>query len=422
MNINLNKKNNSMIIREKWFIIFIAILTLSGGCKKKEVEQLPTAKVVKGTFLIDLFEEGEIEAVNSISIATPSISYRFGGNMKITKLVKDGQEVKAGDTLVVFDPTEVNKGITTAEETVEIGLAELEKMKAQHQSDLEELNASYEVTKLSLEISKIQFEGAYYESEMKKKEIQLNLEKAEIALVKAKEQIDNRIKIQKEEIKQKNLQIDQNRSMLNEGYESLNKLNVESPAPGIVIIRTNMMTGNKWQVGDQCWSNYPFIDLPDLSLLKATVKINEVDIAKITKGLEVQIRPDAFSDSIFTGKVNSVANLAVNKDYNSKIKIFPVEIILNETSKNMLPGMRVSCRIIIDKIEDVLFVPKDAVKLEGDKYFVYKKKGKSYEKIEVEVGVSNSDYIIITEGLKQNEEIALGDPFIKESTNNKTGQ
>ena len=422
MEINFKKNNNNMIIKEKWFIIFIALLTLSGGCNKKEVEQLPTAKVVKGTFLIDLYEEGQIEAVNSISVATPSISYRFGSNMKITQLVKDGQEVKAGDILVVFDPTEVNKGITNAEETLEIGLAELEKMKAQHQSDLEELNASYEITKLSLEISKIQFEGAYYESEMKKKEIQLNLEKAEIALVKAKEQIDNRIKIQKEEIKQKNLQLDQNRLMLNEGHESLRKLNVEAPAPGIVIIKTNMMTGNKWQVGDQCWSNYAFIDLPDLSLLKATVKINEVDIAKITKGLEVQIKPDAFSDSLFTGKVNSVANLAVNKDYNSRIKIFPVEILLNETSKSLLPGMSVSCRIIIDKIEDVLFVPKDAVHLEGDKYFAYKKKGKSYEKIEVEVGVSNSDYIIITEGLKQNDEIALGDPFIKETTTKNTGQ
>lgn len=101
----------------------------------------------------------------------------------------------------------------------------------------------------------------------------------------------------------------------------------------------------------------PLIQLPDLSSLKAIVQINEVDIAKISKGLRVEIRPDAFSDSIFTGKVETIANLAVNKERSSKIKVFPVEILLNETDRNLLPGLTVSCRIIMDKVEDVLYIP-----------------------------------------------------------------
>ena len=66
----------------------------------------------------------------------------------------------------------------------------------------------------------------------------------------------------------------------------------------------------------------PLILLPDLSSLKTTAKINEVDISKIAKGQQVEIKPDAFSDSTFTGKVISVANLAVNKDNESRVK-FP---------------------------------------------------------------------------------------------------
>ncbi|MPM44120.1 Multidrug resistance protein MdtA [bioreactor metagenome] len=401
-------------------LIFIVLCSLSlAACKKKETQQIPVGKVAKGTLFLDLYEEGEIEAIKSINIVAPMISWRYG-NLKITELVKDGQEVKAGDTLIVFDPSEVLKGIVEAESSLEIAQAEFDKMKAQQQSELEELKAAYEVTRISHEISKIRFESAGYESEIKKKEIRLNLDKADIALERAKEQIDNRIKIQKEEIKQKNLSIMQFQSRLDEARETLQKLSVVTPSSGIAILSKNWSSNNKFQIGDQCWSGFPIIQLPDLSSLKATVKINEVDVAKISKGQKVEIKPDAFSDSIFSGTVNSIANLAVNKDESSKIKVFPVEILLNESDKNLLPGLTVSCRIIMDKVENVLFIPLDALFVEGDKNFVYKKKGAGYEKAEIETGISNTDYIVVVSGLKEGEEIALVNPFAKETEEKKT--
>ena len=399
----------------KGLLLSLSVLAL-WACGSKEVQQVPYTKVVKGTFYVDLYEVGEIEAVNSTNISSPNISWRYG-NLKITQIVKDGTEVNKGDTLIVFDPSEVNKGIVEAEGSLEISRAELEKLQAQHESDLEELNADYEISKLSHQISKIRFESAVYESDISKKEIQLNLEKADIALGRAKEQIENRIKIQKEEVKQKKLSIEQNLSRLKEAQETLSRLFLISPSPGIAIISMNWSSGNKFQIGDQCWSGFPLIQLPDLTSLKATAKINEVDIAKITKGLKVEIKPDAFSDSIFTGNVNAVANLAVNKSKDSRVKVFPVEILINETNKNLLPGLTVSCRLIIDQINDVLYVPIEAVNAEGDTHFVYKKTASSYNKVEVEVGASNSNYTIITKGLAENDEVALGLPFEEEEEN-----
>jgi multidrug efflux pump subunit AcrA (membrane-fusion protein) len=395
------------------------LLLIFSACSKKDTGQIPLATVVRGTFFIDLYEEGEIEAINSISISSPTISWRYG-NLKITQLVKDGQEVNAGDTLIVFDPSEVQKGIVEAESRMEISHAELEKLMAQHQSDLEELNADYEVTRRSQEISRIRFESAIYESEVKKKEIQLNLDKAGIALDKAKEQMENRIKIQKEEIKQKNLTIEQDRSRLNEANETLQKMFVATPSPGIAIIARSWSSGNKFQVGDQCWSGFPIIQLPDLTALKAIVKINEVDIAKISKGLNVEIKPDAFSDSIFSGTVSAVANLAVNKEGSSKLKVFPVEIVINETNPNLLPGLTVSCRIIIDRIDDVVYVPLDAVHQEGDKFFVYKKTSRGFDKTEIERGSANSDFMIVTSGLDEKDKVALVDPFANEKNGKET--
>ncbi len=392
--------------------ILLSLAAAMAACKGKQGGDVPTAKAIKGVFQIDLFEEGEVEAVKAINISAPMISWRYGGNLKITYIIKDGTEVKKGDTVMVFDPTDVNKAIIDAESRMEISMAELEKIKAQQQSSMEEMKADYEVTRLSYEISKIRSEQAAYESEIKKKEIVLNLQKAEIALAKAKEEIDNKELVNAEEMKQKELSIAQDRTRLNEAQDALRMLTVISPAPGIAILERNWSSGNKYQTGDQVWSGNPVIALPDLSKLKATVNINEVDIAKITKGLRVEVKPDAFSESAFHGEVSAVANLAVNKEGSTKIKVFPVQVLLKETHKNLLPGLTVSCRIIIDQIDDVLYIPAEAVHAEGDKFYVFKKERGKFDKTYVETGLSNSNFTIIASGLDKGDAVALVDPFV----------
>lgn len=396
------------------FAMLLLVAGILGACNKKATLQVPEAKVVRGTFYIDIYEEGEIEAINSINISSPNIPWRFG-NLKISNIVTDGSEVKSGDTLITFDPSEVRKAILDYEDRLIVSNAELEKMLAQHELEMEELNADYEVTRISHEITRMQLESASHESDIKRREIKLNLDKADISLDRAKEQIENRRKIQIEEVKQKRLSIRQDEERLEEAYATLNKLFVIAPAPGIAIISQNWSTGNKFQLGDQCWSSQQLIQLPDLSTLKAKVNINEVDISKITKGLKVQIRPDAFSDSTFTGYVATVANLAQNKDNKSNIKVFPVEIIINEYNKNLLPGLTVSCRIIVDEISDVNYIPLEALHVEGDKSYVYRKSINNYDKVEVQTGPTNSDYVIIESGLEKGDKVALIDPATVEN-------
>ena len=388
------------------------------SCGKKTNQQVPEAKVEQGTFYIDIYEEGEIEAINSTNIVSPNIPWRFG-NLKISDIVTDGAEVKAGDTLIAFDPSEVRKAILDYEDRLIVSNAELEKMRAQQELEMEQLLADYEVTRISHEISRMQLESASHESEIKRREIQLNLDKADISLARAKEQIENRRKIQIEEMKQKRLSIRQDEERLDEAHKTLAKLSVIAPAPGIAIISQNWSTNSKFQLGDQCWSSQQIIQLPDLSKLKAKVNINETDISHISKGLKVQIRPDAFSDSTFTGYVSTVANLAQNKDDKSKIKVFPVEIVINESNKNLLPGLTVSCRIIVDEIPNVKYIPLEALHIQGDKSYVFKKTVSGYDKVEVQTGRTNTDYVIIESGLDKGDKIALIDPSTLEQKEEK---
>jgi HlyD family secretion protein len=282
-------------------LCFVLAILLFVSCSKQKVKtDVPTAIVQNGEFLIDLVEEGEIEAVNAISISSPAMSWRYG-QLKITTIIEDGAEISKNDTIIRFDPAEVQKVILDSKSKIEIAQAELDKLRAQQESKIIELESNLEISEISHRISEIKLEQSSYEADIVKKEINLSLHKAKLNLDKAKQEIQNQKKIHIEEIKQSKLTIQQRENELIEAEKTLNSLNVVSPAKGLAIIRKNWNTGNKWQVGDQPWSGSAMIELPDLSVLKIIAEINEVDIAKLKIGQNVEIKLDAFSDSVYSG-------------------------------------------------------------------------------------------------------------------------
>jgi multidrug resistance efflux pump len=404
-------KNNFTPMRIILFIL--PLLFLFANCSKKVEKAVQSCKVKKGVFDIEVAETGEVAAVNAININSPAMSWRYG-QQKIIKIVEDGSEVKKGDTVIVFDPSEVQKVISDAKAELEIANAELQKTLAEQELKLDELEADLKSASLSYDISRIELELASYESEIQKKEIQLNLDKAKLDLEKASQVITNQRKINVEDINQSNVKIRQLVNNVEEANKTLKNLTVTSPANGIAIIRRNWSTNNKFQVGDQTWSGNAMIDLPDLSQLKAIAKINEVDISKIKVKQKSFIRLDAFSDTTFSGSVTSIANLAVSKsDKTQKIKVFPVEILIHGTSKLLMPGMTVNVKVIVDKLPNVLYIPLEATFKKDNVEYVFVKKGTSFEKRVIETGKVNNDYIIIAKGLEEGDVLALADPFEK---------
>lgn len=399
--------------------IFLLFLILA-SCKGKEASDIQVTIVKRGTFIEELSEQGTVEAVKSISVTAPSISYRYG-SLKIAKIVEDGEEVEKGDTIMIFDPSEIKRAIIQAEQQLEIAKAEYEKLKSTQQSEIEDLEADLELARISQEISKINSETAIYEPEVTKKEIKLKLESATISLNRAMEQIENKKIIHKEDLLQKSLTIKQLTTTLADANSSMNNLFVVSPDKGITIKEENWNTNQKWAIGDQPYSGSKIIELPDLSEMRAEVKINEVDVSKVIPGQRVEIRPDAYSDSSYTGKVESVANLAQNKDYKSKIKIFPAQIRISGQSKTLLPGLTVSCKIIVSEITGVLYIPLESLFKEQGIEYVYLKSGSGFKRRDIKTGAINTDFAIVTEGLNENDVIALSDPFLKkEDVNSKT--
>ncbi len=378
---------------------FLLLLFLV-SCSGRTGTDVHETAVLRGTFLGELTEEGTVEAVNSVTISAPVVSYRYG-SIKIARIVEDGEEVEKGDTVIVFDPSEIKRAIVQAEQQLAIARAEYEKLLSTQQSEIEDLQSDLELARISHEISRINFETSVYEPEATKKEIKLKLGSAEIALERAREQIENKKIIHKEDLVQKSLSIKQLTKTLEEANQSMSNLFVVSPARGIAIKEENWNTGQKWAVGDQPYPGSSLIELPDFAAMRAELKIGEVDISKVLPGQKVEIRPDAYSDSIYTGTVESVANLAQNKDYKSKIKIFPVQVRIKGQSRKLLPGLTVSCRIIVNEVPDVLYIPVEALFEEQGSEYVFLKSGSRFKRQDVKAGAMNNDYIIVNEG--QNE-------------------
>lgn len=405
------------IMKLRLLLLLIVIVS----CKGKDTINVQVTDVKRGTFMEELNEQGSLQAVNSISVTAPVISYRYGA-LKLAKIVEDGSELQKGDTIMIFDPSEIKRAIIQAEQQLEIAKAEYEKVRSTQQLEIEDLESDLELARISQEISKINFETATYEPEATKKEIKLRLESAIIAVGRVLEQIENKKVIHREDLIQKSLTMNQLSSTLKDANTSMNSLFVVSPANGIAIKEQNWSTQQKWSVGDQPYSGSKVIELPDLSEMRAELKINEVDISKVLPGQRVEIRPDAYSDSVFTGKVESVANLAQNLDYKSKIKIFPVQIRIDGKSKALLPGLTVSCKILVSEVSDVLYVPLESLFSDQGTDYVYVKSGSGFQRRIIRTGAINTNYAIVTEGLEENEMIALSDPFLnrEESTGDKT--
>ena len=88
---------------------------------------------------------------------------------------------------------------------------------------------------------------------------------------------------------------------------------------------------------------------------------------------------------------------------------------------SLLPGLTVSCKIKISEITGVLYIPIESIFKDQGNEFVYVKTTSGFKRKDVKIGAVNTDFAIVTDGLAENEELALTDPFLnKEEDKSKT--
>ncbi len=417
-----NQKKFPNPLKQKYslsIIILIIVVLLFSFSKEPAIDSnIPTYTVKRDVFLLSILESGEIKAKNSISISAP----RVRGSLKIVQLVPEGNYVKPGEVIAKFDPTEALSKLKDAESQLEISRSNKDKLLANHQSQMAQMKSDLKSSELSFELSKLNMEQMKFEAEAKRRETELQHKKNELNLEKTKQSLESTKIIQKSEMENMNVEIRQKISDLEKAQRDLDALTLTSDAEGLVVYGINWNNqGQKFQIGDQPWPGQGIISLPDLSIMESHTFVNEVDVSKVKVGQKVKVKLDAFQDTVFNGEVVNVARLGKQKDNQSTIKVFDVFVEIKGVSEILKPGMTASNNIIIEEIEDQLFIPHEALFEKDGEFFVYKKDGSSFDKEVVTIGKKSDDFVIIKSGLKAGDVVSLRDPN-EEISNQKSDE
>lgn len=193
---------------------------------------------------------------------------------------------------------------------------------------------------------------------------------------------------------------------------------ITAPIDGTVISKDA-------KVGDKIQKNSSgaktLASIYDLSELSFDMDIDELDIAKIKVGQQVNVQADAFANKRFRGEITNISLVAANSN---GVTNYPVTVTIKDIGE-LLPGMNVDGYVVLSRADSVLGIPSNALQ-RGNVVYVLNTsptiKSKNYDTegisdrvkqrvpegftaINVETGISNENFIEIKSGLQEGDQI-----------------
>lgn len=157
------------------------------------------------------------------------------------------------------------------------------------------------------------------------------------------------------------------------------------------------------ETGSKCTSSH-FVTVENLENLTMSLSIPESEISQVKVGQNVTITLSAYEDKTYTG---TISKINATGTYASSGSTF-TGMVSFENDGNIKIGMSASCSILLEKAENCIAVPIEAVQTEEDyKYVVVVKEDGTTENRQVEIGIANDSYVQIISGLEEKETIQM---------------
>ena len=148
----------------------------------------------------------------------------------------------------------------------------------------------------------------------------------------------------------------------------------------------------------------PVVDLIDDTCLYVSAPMDEVDAPKLEIGQPARITLDALPGQIFNGKIRRIAPYVT--EIEKQARTVDVEADFEEPPKLLLlVGYSADVEVVIDRHEDVLRVPAQAIR-QKNKVLVLGVDDKLYER-SLETGLKNWAFIEIINGLNIGDQVLL---------------
>jgi RND family efflux transporter MFP subunit len=276
------------------------------------------------------------------------------------------------------------------------------------------MSARFDVEKAKLDASKseilAEIDGA--EKKLLVADAEQKLQQAEAQL--KSDHDDNAAKIADAQQKRK-----QNAYNVQLAEHSLAALTLRAPSSGIVSLLQVWHPSGGMSVlkpGEQAWPGAPIANLPDLSTLHITVRVDESDRGKMQSGQKVTAHFDALPDREFTGQVRQISTTAT-QDFTGGwpfARNFAVELSLDQTDMRLRPGMSTSVRVVVDRVANAVMIPSQASFQKSGRTVAYVLNGTKFEERAINIGRRSGDRLLVAKGLQPGEKVALQDPTLKE--------
>jgi multidrug efflux pump subunit AcrA (membrane-fusion protein) len=384
---------------------------------------VPTTRVTRGPLELSVHATGELRASKSAMLIAPSV----GGTLRILRLLDAGAAVKAGEVIAEFDPTEQQYALEQAKSELE----EAEQQIVKKRADLEVLSAEDRVELLTArfdvrraELDNLTDRDLISANAYAKNQLALEQAKRRLEQIAAdsKTRLDtNRAALALVEEKRAKAELAAARAQQN-----IDSLVLRAPIDGLVVIRDNRdasggfffsgMTLPAYRAGDNTFAGRPIADVFDLSGMELRVQVGEQDRPNVTIGQPATVWPDALPASPLTAKVTAIAGLASSDffDVTGPVRQFEVTLTLDRSDPRLRPGTSVKAILAGRRVDNVLQVPLQAVRLKNGKPAVFVRTTAGFEAREVTVAYRTESRVGLG-GLDENTVVALVDPVAASS-------
>ncbi len=247
---------------------------------------------------------------------------------------------------------------------------------------------------------------------------QSDLDQANAERGRVKERTDAEIVTASADVESAKFKLQSARDRLARLQQQFASCTIRAPRDGLVIYASSVES-NRWggndnpiKVGAQLYPNQTIIILPDTSQMTANVKVNEALAGRVKPGQRAIVYSDAMPNAPMTGEVYSVSVLAETggwrdpnrRDYTVRVRLD------GELPSGLKPSMRCRAEIFVERIENCLSVPIQAVLRNGPLAYVYVPDGSGYSQQKVETGRASEMRVEIISGLAEGDRVLLREP------------
>lgn len=383
---------------------------------KASPRDLPTVRVQRGNVSLNVYTNGSVRAVRSGIILAPPVS----GTLQIVRLAPTGAQVKSGEVILQFDPTEQQFKLEQARFDLQQAEQEILKNKddaAVQQADdkVALLKARFDVRRAELDVSRNELLSA-----IDAQKNNLALEEAKRRLAQLEQDVHSR-----QLSSQASLAVAQekrNKAQLEmaQAQRAIEQMTIRSPLNGVVALKENMdamggiifggLNMPEYREGDTVRPGRPVLEVFDSSQMEIQAKINESDRANISAGQSATVGVDSIPNASYTGKVKTIASVTSRGMWwDGAVSKFDASFEISNPDTRLRPGASAQVVVASKQLQNVLFIPRQAQFEKDGKPVVYVRNGQGLEAKPVKI-LSRGESQVAVEGLDEGTEVALVSP------------